>query len=183
MLTLLVPRLPLPSPSWPTLGHQPLRCLREVVGASSLEMLRIRLDGTLSSLVWVKMSLLMAEGWTREPLKVPSHPNHSTMVWAVPSACGCPYSTSTLPGLGEDSPQWGALSFFSNSPFNFALWDSLKDLHLICWVRFKRQWMSDVLVASLFDLGAICASNALCWNVLGRRNGFSRQMKSGAGKR
>jgi len=34
----------------------------------------------LSNLVWWKMLLLMAEGWTRWPLKVPSNPNHSVIL-------------------------------------------------------------------------------------------------------
>jgi len=53
------------------------RLPREVGDAPSLETLKARLDGALSSLIWVKMSLLMAGGWTRWPAKVPSHPNHS----------------------------------------------------------------------------------------------------------
>jgi len=41
------------------------RLLREVVGAPSLETFQARLDGALSSLVWLKMSLLAAGGWAR----------------------------------------------------------------------------------------------------------------------
>ena len=35
---------------------------REVVGAPSLETFKVRLDGALSSLIWLKMSLLIAGG-------------------------------------------------------------------------------------------------------------------------
>jgi len=35
---------------------------REVVDAPSLETFKVRLDGALSSLVWLKMSLLTARG-------------------------------------------------------------------------------------------------------------------------
>jgi len=38
------------------------RLPREVVDAPSLGTLQARLDGALSSLIWVKMSLLMAGG-------------------------------------------------------------------------------------------------------------------------
>jgi len=38
------------------------RLPREVVDAPSLETFQARLDGALSNLVWLKMSLLMAEG-------------------------------------------------------------------------------------------------------------------------
>jgi len=38
------------------------RLPREVVDAPSLETFKVRLDGALSSLVWLKMSLLMAGG-------------------------------------------------------------------------------------------------------------------------
>jgi len=38
------------------------RLPREVVVAPSLETLKARLDGALSSLVWLKMSLLTAGG-------------------------------------------------------------------------------------------------------------------------
>jgi len=42
-------------------SHWP-RLPREAVNASSLEVLKARLDGALSSLVWWKMSLPMAGG-------------------------------------------------------------------------------------------------------------------------
>jgi len=38
------------------------RLPREVVAAPSLETMKARLDGALSSLVWLKMSLLTAGG-------------------------------------------------------------------------------------------------------------------------
>jgi len=41
--------------------HWP-RLLREAVAAPSLAVLKARLDGALSTLVWWKMSLLMAGG-------------------------------------------------------------------------------------------------------------------------
>jgi len=54
---------------------------REVVDAPSLEAFKVRLDGVLSNLIWLKMSLLTAgEGWTIWPLKVPSNPNHSMIL-------------------------------------------------------------------------------------------------------
>jgi len=53
------------------------RLPREVVDAPSLGTLKVRLDRALSNLVWLKMSLLTAGGWSRWALKVPSNPNHS----------------------------------------------------------------------------------------------------------
>jgi len=53
------------------------RLPREVVDALSLETFKFRLDGALSNLIQLKMSLLMAGGWTRWPLKVLSNPNCS----------------------------------------------------------------------------------------------------------
>jgi len=38
------------------------RLPREIVNAPSLEVFKARMDGTLSNLVWWKMSLLMAGG-------------------------------------------------------------------------------------------------------------------------
>ena len=55
------------------------RLPREMVDAPSLELFQAKLDGVLSNLVWLKMSLLMARGWTRWPLKVPSNPNYSVI--------------------------------------------------------------------------------------------------------
>jgi len=42
------------------------RLPREVVDALSLETFKVRLDGALSNLIWLKMSWLMAGvgGWT-----------------------------------------------------------------------------------------------------------------------
>jgi len=56
------------------------RLPREVVIPQSLETFKARLDGALSNLIQVKMFLLMAGGWTRWPLKVPSSPNHSVIL-------------------------------------------------------------------------------------------------------
>ncbi|KAK4831497.1 hypothetical protein QYF61_018081 [Mycteria americana] len=39
------------------------RLPREVVDAPSLETFKVRLDGALSNLIWLKMSLLIAGGW------------------------------------------------------------------------------------------------------------------------
>jgi len=38
------------------------RLPREVVDASSLETFEVRLDGSVSNLIWLKMSLLIAAG-------------------------------------------------------------------------------------------------------------------------
>jgi len=51
------------------------RLPREVVDAPSLETFKFRLDGALSNLIQLKMSLL-----TRWPLKVPSNPNYSMVL-------------------------------------------------------------------------------------------------------
>ena len=48
-----------------------------VVDVPSLETFKARLDGALSNLVWLEMSLLTAGGWARWPLKVSSNPTHS----------------------------------------------------------------------------------------------------------
>ena len=56
---------------------------REVVGAPSLEMFQGRLDVALGNLIQLKMSLLMAGGWARWPLKVPSSPKHSVIITAA----------------------------------------------------------------------------------------------------
>jgi len=53
------------------------RLPREVVEAPSLETSKARLDGALSSLVSLQMSLLAAGGLARWPLKVSSNPKHS----------------------------------------------------------------------------------------------------------
>jgi len=49
------------------------RLPREAVAAPSLPSLKARLDGALSTLVWWKMSLLMAGGWNQVIFKVPSN--------------------------------------------------------------------------------------------------------------
>jgi len=56
------------------------RLPREVTDASSLEIFKVRLDGALSSLIELKMSLLIARGWTRWPLKVLSNQKHSVIL-------------------------------------------------------------------------------------------------------
>jgi len=53
---------------------------REVVEAPSLETSQARLDGALSNLVWLKMSLLTAGAGARWLLKVPSNPKHSMIL-------------------------------------------------------------------------------------------------------
>jgi len=50
------------------------RLPREVVSAPSLETLMARLDGALSSLIWLKMSLLVAGGLDWMALKGPFPP-------------------------------------------------------------------------------------------------------------
>jgi len=51
------------------------------VEAPSLETFKARLEGALSSLIQLKMSLLSAGGvWTRWPLKVSSNPKHSMVL-------------------------------------------------------------------------------------------------------
>ena len=46
----------------------------EVVDAPSLETFKVRLDGALSSLVWLKMSLLTAGGMDQMAFKGPFQP-------------------------------------------------------------------------------------------------------------
>jgi len=53
----------------------------EARDASFLETFKVRLDGTLSNLIQLKMSLLIAPGWTRWPLRVPSNPNYSIILF------------------------------------------------------------------------------------------------------
>jgi len=50
------------------------RLPREAVNAPSLEVFKARLDGALSSLVWWKMSLLMAGGVEPDDLQGPFQP-------------------------------------------------------------------------------------------------------------
>jgi len=56
------------------------RLPREAVDAPSLEVFKTRLDGTLSILVWWKMSLLMAGGWNQMIFRVPFNPYHSLIL-------------------------------------------------------------------------------------------------------
>jgi len=56
------------------------RLPREVVNAPSLETFKARLDGALSNLIELKMSLLTAGGWARWPLNVVSTPKHSMIL-------------------------------------------------------------------------------------------------------
>jgi len=52
-----------------------------VVDAPSLETFKAKLDGALSSVIELKMSLLTAGAWNTRPLKVPSNPNHSMILY------------------------------------------------------------------------------------------------------
>jgi len=56
------------------------RLPREVVDAPSLGSFQARLDGALSNLTQLKMSLPMAGRWTGWPLKVPPNPTHSMVL-------------------------------------------------------------------------------------------------------
>jgi len=62
----------------------------KVVDAPSLKAFQARLDGALSNLVWVEMSLLTAGGWTGWPGKVPSHPNCSVILCPQLFRCALP---------------------------------------------------------------------------------------------
>jgi len=53
---------------------------RGVVDTPSLGTFQARLDGALSTLVWLEMSLLTAGGWNRWSSQVPSHPNQSMIL-------------------------------------------------------------------------------------------------------
>ena len=55
------------------------RLPREVGDAPSLETFQARLDGALSTLIQLKMSLLTAGSWARWPLSVPSNTKHSVI--------------------------------------------------------------------------------------------------------
>ena len=66
------------------------RLPREAVAAPSLAVFKARLDGALSTLVWWKVSLLMAGGLKEMICKVPSNPNHSVIPWFCDSkTCMC----------------------------------------------------------------------------------------------
>ena len=56
------------------------RLPREVVDGPSLEAFKARLDGAVSNLVKREVSLPIAGGWNYVILKVPSNPNHSTIL-------------------------------------------------------------------------------------------------------
>jgi len=56
------------------------RLPREAVDARSLAVFKARLDRVLSTLVWWKVSLLMAGGWKEMIFKVPSNPKHSMIL-------------------------------------------------------------------------------------------------------
>jgi len=62
------------------------RLPREAVAAPSLGTFKARLDGALSNLIQLKMSLLTAGVWARWPLKVPSNPKCSVILRCVVSA-------------------------------------------------------------------------------------------------
>ncbi|KAK4812137.1 hypothetical protein QYF61_000978 [Mycteria americana] len=83
------------------------RLPREVVEALSLGTFKVRLDGTLSNLVQLKMSLLLQGGWTRWPVKVPSNPKHSVIPGEGIVMCEEPCSASCVP------PQYSCVLFFS----------------------------------------------------------------------
>ena len=65
------------------------RLPREVGDTPSLEPFQARLDGALSNLVWLKMSLLTAGGWAGWALQVPSA--HTTLI--LPQTA-CTYTAS-----------------------------------------------------------------------------------------
>jgi len=53
--------------------------LRAAVAAPSLAVFKARLDGALSTLVWWKMSLLMAEGWNQTILSFQTLPLYDSI--------------------------------------------------------------------------------------------------------
>lgn len=55
--------------------------LPRVVDTPSLEMFKAMLDRALSNLVWCKVSLTVAGGWTGWSVKVPSDSNQSVIMW------------------------------------------------------------------------------------------------------
>jgi len=65
------------------------RLPREVGDAPFLGTFQIRLDGALSNLIQLKMSLLMAGGWTRWPLKVLCNPNNYVSLFYMLSRQMC----------------------------------------------------------------------------------------------
>ena len=56
------------------------RLPRAAVDAPSPGVLRARLDGAGSNLGWWEVSLPVAGGWNWMVFKVPSNPNHSTIL-------------------------------------------------------------------------------------------------------
>jgi len=74
---------------------------REVVNVPSLETFKTRLDGALSNLTKLKMSLLTAGSWTRWPSKVPSNPNHSMKIKREEGKWLAPGSFQVLGSIGE----------------------------------------------------------------------------------
>jgi len=74
---------------------------REMVEAPSLEPFQARLDGALSTLMQLQMSLLAAGGWDRWPLKVPSNTDHSVVVCL--SVLFCQIGTSVAKNLTASS--------------------------------------------------------------------------------
>jgi len=56
------------------------RLPREAVAAPSLAVLKARLDGALSTLVWWKGSLPMARAWNWMVCKIPSNPKPSEIL-------------------------------------------------------------------------------------------------------
>jgi len=63
---------------------------REAVAAPSLAVLKARLDGALSNLVWWKCPCPWQGGWNQMTFKVPSNPNHSMITrweFCIQSSC------------------------------------------------------------------------------------------------
>ena len=71
------------------------RLPREVVEVPSLEPLQARLDGDLSTLIQLQMSLLAAGGWDQMTCKVASNPKHPVMLWFY-FCCQCGYVSTDL---------------------------------------------------------------------------------------
>ena len=56
------------------------RLSREAVGAPSLGKFKVRLDGTLGSLIWWAVTLPTAGGWSWVGFIVPSNLSHSVIL-------------------------------------------------------------------------------------------------------
>jgi len=67
------------------------------VAGSSLKVFKTRLDGSLSSLIYWKMSLLTAGGLEPDDLMVPSNSNHSMILFCAVIDGSCSFSPN---------PQW-----------------------------------------------------------------------------